>query len=218
MQKIGFMRSRSGWQPNEQQILWDEIEKASQSGKALRAAFDAVAQKTGRKPNSIRNFYYVSVKNGGAPNGVACQRALPFTPFDDQELHELVRQVLLGRAQGKSVRACVGELGGGDRQLALRYQNKYRSMLKTRPEYIRQVMAELAAQGVAFGDDFTPVRRRRAPAAPACADAVLSAALQLGPDGAALLEAQCDFLQSAAAICRERPARNTPDDQQAAGC
>ena len=35
---------------------------------------------------------------------------------------------------------------------------------------------------------------------------------------AALLEALCDFLQSAAAICRERPAWDTPNDQQAAGC
>ena len=210
-----YARQRCGWQKEEEQILWEEIAKAAGSGQALKSAFDAVALKTGRKAGSIRNFYYISVKNGAAPADLPVKRALPFVPFEQDELHELVRAVLIGRTQGKSVRACVGELSRGDRTLALRYQNKYRSILKTRPEYIRCVMDELAAQGVAFSSDFTPVRRRRSAVQLPCPDPLLAAAEKCGAAGQELLLTLSAILQDAARACTKMD--SAPDDTQAAG-
>lgn len=200
-------RGRSGWRPEERELLWKEVEQAGREGAALRSVFDSVAAQTGRKPNSIRNYYYMSVRGGGAPDGVECQRAAPFVPFDDEELHSLVRQILRSRAEGRSVRACVMELGNGERARTLRYQNKYRSILRTRPEYIRQVMDELAAEGVVFGDDFTPVRRRRQPGRAAGLDESLSALREAAaaPGGAEALSALrgvLDALEEAAACTR----------------
>ena len=54
-------------------------------------------------------------------------------PFTEPEVEQLVENVLRGRAKGQSVRACLQELSGGDHSLMLRYQNKYRSVLKNRP-------------------------------------------------------------------------------------
>lgn len=210
-----YVRQRGGWQKEEEQILWEEIAKTAGSGQALKSAFDAVALKTGRKAGSIRNFYYISVKNGAAPKDLPVKRALPFVPFKQEELHELVRSVLIGRTQGKSVRACVSELSRGDRTLALRYQNKYRSILKTRPEYIRCVMDELAAQGVAFASDFTPVRRRRSAAQFPCPDPLLAAAEKCGAAGQELLLTLSAILRDAAQVCAK--AESTPDDTLTAG-
>ena len=69
-------------------------------------------------------------------------------PFTEPEVEQLVENVLRGRAKGQSVRACLQELSGGDHSLMLRYQNKYRSVLKNRPELISSTAEKLRAQGV----------------------------------------------------------------------
>ncbi|MDR0897446.1 MAG: hypothetical protein LBN04_06275, partial [Oscillospiraceae bacterium] len=58
------------------------------------------------------------------------------------------------RAQGISVRACVQNLAGGDRKAMLRYQNKYRSVLKTRPGMVREIMEEIANSGESAFDPY----------------------------------------------------------------
>ena len=65
------------------------------------------------------------------------------------ETHDLLRQVLTGCGQGMSVRACVMRMADGDHSRMLRYQNKYRAILKHHPEMIAQVRQELLAEGVA---------------------------------------------------------------------
>ena len=60
-----------------------------------------------------------------------------------------MRQVLTGCGQGMSVRACVMRMADGDHSRMLRYQNKYRAILKHHPEMIAQVRQELLAEGVA---------------------------------------------------------------------
>ena len=67
-----------------------------------------------------------------------------------EEVERLVEQVLTARAQGVSVRACVRQMADGDRTRMLRYQNKYRSTVRTRPEIVRRVMDRLNEQGRAF--------------------------------------------------------------------
>ena len=133
-----------GWRPDEIEQLFSEIHAASQRGEPLRSVFERLAGRLGRKPNSIRNFYYAQLSQGRDPE---LKRAPPFEPFTPQEVRALLRAVLSARARGRSVRACVQELAGGDKTKMLRFQNKYRSCLKTRPELVREDMADMESAG-----------------------------------------------------------------------
>ncbi|MBR5288890.1 MAG: hypothetical protein IKU34_09945 [Clostridia bacterium] len=135
-----------GWQKREIDALRQRIRQAEQNGESLRSVFDDMGQQLGRKPNSIRNFYYAQLRDSqdGQP------RTLPFETFSQEEIEQLIKSVLIARAQGMSVRACVRQLSGGDRTRMLRYQNKYRSVVHTRPELVKAIMQQLADEGVAF--------------------------------------------------------------------
>ena len=106
-----------GWQKSEIDALARRIDEAARTGESLRSVFDQLGQELGRKPNSIRNFYYAQVR---AQGGDSMGRALPFETFSQDEVEQLVRSVLTARAQGMSVRACVRKLADGDRKLMLR--------------------------------------------------------------------------------------------------
>ena len=79
----------------------------------------------------------------------ARERPARFVPFTQQEVDWLMEQVLTARAQGQSVRSCLQALSGGDHSLMLRYQNKYRAVIKSRPEYVQKMVEALNARGVA---------------------------------------------------------------------
>lgn len=136
-----------GWQKQEIDLLQKRIDEAVQSGESLRSVFDSVSAELGRKPNSIRNFYYAQIR---AQEGPEAGRTLPFETFSPDEVERLIVSVLTSRAQGLSVRACVRQLAGGDRTLMLRYQNKYRSTVRTRPELVKRLMNRLSEQGIPF--------------------------------------------------------------------
>ena len=136
-----------GWQRREIDALCQRIEQAERSGESLRSVFDEMGERLGRKPNSIRNFYYAQLRD---KQDGSSQRALPFETFTPQEIEQLIRSVLTARAQGMSVRSCVRQLSGGDKARMLRLQNKYRSVIRTRPELVGRIMASLREEGVAF--------------------------------------------------------------------
>ena len=120
------------------------MKEAAENGRPLRDVFSEVGGRLSRKPNSIRNFYYARVRE--VPQLAA--RQAPLRTFTAEELHHLLRDVLVGRGRGESVRACVNRLAGGDRAGMLRYQNEYRSVLKNRPEMLMEVANELRAEGL----------------------------------------------------------------------
>ena len=91
--------ARGGWQPEEVSQLFEEIHASCEQGEPLRSVFERMAERLGRKPNSIRNFYYAQLKQGQEPE---LKRAPPFEPFSQGEVRELLRAVLAARAQGKS--------------------------------------------------------------------------------------------------------------------
>ena len=135
---------RAGWSESENQLLWETADEAQQQGLPLKAVFDQIAKQTGRRPNSIRNYYYAQVRQN--EDGKA--HAARFVPFTQQEVDWLMAQVLTARAEGQSVRSCLQKLAGGDHSLMLRYQNKYRAVIKSRPDYVREMVEKLNAQGV----------------------------------------------------------------------
>ena len=124
-------------------MLWETADEAQQQGLPLKAVFERIAQRTGRRPNSIRNYYYAQARQREGQD-----RKARFVPFQDEEVESLVEEVLRAKAQGSSVRSCLHRMAGGDHSLMLRYQNKYRSVIKTRPELVRSVVEKLNGEGV----------------------------------------------------------------------
>ena len=143
-QTISGSGRHMGWSDFESNLLWETAEEAQQRGLPLKSVFERIAQQTGRRPNSIRNYYYAQVRRqeGGQ---VHAQR---FVPFTQEEVDWLMEQVLRARAQGQSVRSCLQSLSEGDHSRMLRYQNKYRSVIKNRPEYVKEIVERLKGEGV----------------------------------------------------------------------
>nr|MDD6334891.1 hypothetical protein [bacterium] len=136
--------SRTGWQEEETHLLKRLVEECVATGQPLRAAFDRVAAQTGRKGNSVRNYYYAACREG-ILTPIASGRRAPAQPFDTQEMEHLVRSVLSARKQGISVRSCTMNMAGGDKSGALRLQNKYRSLLRARPDWVAEIAREMDA-------------------------------------------------------------------------
>lgn len=142
-------RTHTGWSAEEDARLLRAVQDARRRHAPLQSAFDAVARDTQRRPNSVRNRYYTALRGGDDPEPL-------FQPFSDDEADTLVRAILLGRAEGLSVRACTLRLAEGDTRRMLRYQNKYRALLKTDPHRVAAVRAALAAEGRPTPDPYQP--------------------------------------------------------------
>ena len=135
---------RAGWTEEEIRLLWSMAEEAKQKGYSLRTVFERIAEETGRRPNSVRNYYYAQVRTYEKGEN----RLARFVPFTQQEVDLLMEQVLQARAQGQSVRACLQRLSKGDHSLMIRYQNKYSAVVKFQPEYVREMVGRLRERGV----------------------------------------------------------------------
>ncbi|MGI5908248.1 MAG: hypothetical protein ACOX8O_06425 [Christensenellales bacterium] len=143
----------AGWQEWEDALLWEEVSRVRKAGKPLKSVFEAVSQATGRKANSIRNYYYSKVrerKESGDFSDSSMPEVTAFVPFQEHEVREVLKRVLCAQARGQSVRACTLEMGKGDNKAMLRYQNKYRSVIRNSPELVQSVMDELRAEGTPF--------------------------------------------------------------------
>jgi hypothetical protein len=182
-----------GWQKQEIDALQKHIDEAAKTGESLRSVFDRTADELGRKPNSIRNFYYAQLRAQSEDAG----RALPFETFSPAEVEQLIERVITARAQGMSVRACVRQLAGGDRTKMLRYQNKYRSTIRTRPELVRRIMQQLAASGTPYVSPYAQQETDDVPAPDM--DALRSKADKTGDAQIAALMRSLDHLLDLAA-------------------
>jgi hypothetical protein len=136
-----------GWTEEEDAALLSAAIEARRTRQPLKTAFDAIAEKTERRPNSVRNHYYTQLK--------PAEKAEPaFLPFSEKETDELLTTVLLALSDGQSVRACTLRMAGGDTRRMLRYQNKYRALLKAHPERVRAARSALIEQGHLVPDPF----------------------------------------------------------------
>ena len=144
-QAIAKTGRRTGWSDSENKLLWETADEAQQQGLPLKAVFEQIARQTGRRPNSIRNYYYAQVRT----REDGANHTARFIPFTQPEVDWLMEQVLIARAEGQSVRSCLQKLSGGDHSLMLRYQNKYRAVIKSRPDYVRAMVDRLNSEGIA---------------------------------------------------------------------
>lgn len=155
-QRIG--KTHAGWSAAEDNDLFAQTEAAQKNGVPLKRIFDAVAEQTGRQPNSVRNYYYARVKRD---MDAASRHNPAFVSFTEAESEQLLVSVLTALSAGESVRACTMRLGGGDTRAMLRYQNKYRSLLKSNPDMVQRVLEQLRRNGVRCQDPYLEQPGRR---------------------------------------------------------
>ena len=136
-----------GWTEEEDAALLSAAIEARRTRQPLKTAFDAIAEKTERRPNSVRNHYYTQLK--------PAEKTEPaFLPFSEEETDRLLETVLLALSNGQSVRACTLEMADGDTRRMLRYQNKYRALLKSQPDRVRAARKSLIEHGHPVPDPF----------------------------------------------------------------
>lgn len=202
MTQAAAIHPRSGWQQEETALLFSAIREAAADGTPLRDVFERVGRQLNRKPNSIRNYYYARIRDMPelAPGKTT------FRVFDQEELHLLLRDVLMARGRGESVRACVTRRAGGDRSMMLRYQNKYRSILKNHPEMLMEVAEELRSEGIPCPENVAACRRYSPADVPGDVPA-LPVGWQQQPGAVQAMEGLCAMLrcmEAQTAALRER--------------
>ena len=153
------------WTVEEMKRLFALADDMRKEGRGLKHAFEICARETGRKPNSIRNYYYAQSKalsllpeyskKLGIKRDAGNKTA--FTLFRDDELKSLIRETLVRQSSGESVRAITISLAGGDKSRMLRLQNKYRSVIFNKKPYVLSLMKEMREEGLTF---FNPYSKR----------------------------------------------------------
>lgn len=104
--------------------------------KSLTEIFRLFGEKQGKSKGTVRNLYYAMAKKSREDENFRREFAggevlsvKQNEKFDNAEEKELIDKILALKEKGKSVRSAVNYLSGGDAKLALRYQNKYRSVM-----------------------------------------------------------------------------------------
>lgn len=152
------------WTISQTKELFDLVYHAVENNRGLNSAFTKMSERCGRSVNSVRNYYYSQLKmfelvptlaKDLGIKTVSVQRA-DFELFTEAEIATLIERVLTAKANGISVRAAIAEMANGDAKLALRLQNKYRSMLAHHRDRVTAVMEDMNARGVVY---YNPYRK-----------------------------------------------------------
>ena len=146
---------------NENQIksLFTLAYEAKKRGESLSNIFSQTAKKLGMSKGSVRNVYYSTLKK--AQNDKECRHqflgenelsANKIVEFNDEESERLLTVIFTGVTFGKSVRRVISE-NTSDEKTALRYQNKYRNLLKHDKKMVEKVIKQIKAE---YGKCYNP--------------------------------------------------------------
>jgi len=157
------MEKSKNWTIEQTKELFELCDAARKQGKSLSAAFNTVSERTGRSVNSVRNYYYSQSKTFELVPEIASRLGIKtakvkreaFVPFAADEIDRLIETVLVGKAEGRSVRATINAMAKGNAKTALRLQNKYRSVLRSHRDTVERIMRELDARGVAYRNPYS---------------------------------------------------------------
>ena len=154
------MNKINGYTEEEAKRLVDYVSTGKKSGKSLSGLFASYAKKTGRAKGSVRNYYYALLRCTGDSRVRSLLqgtelKAGKIIPFSEVETDKILKEILIQKSKGISVRRAVLNLSKGDDKLMLRYQNKYRNVMAKEPERIDRLMREAGLKAA---------RTRRAPA------------------------------------------------------
>ena len=148
----------NNWTIEQTKTLFNLARKAKKSGRGLTGAFNEMSELTGRSVNSVRNYYYSQLKMFELVPSLASDLRIKlvegererFELFTSEQIDELLKRVLSGKAQGVSVRKVIEEMADGNSKYALRLQNKYRSMILHHRPTVTAVMKELSSKGIDY--------------------------------------------------------------------
>lgn len=157
------MSYKNSWSVEQTRRLFELAEEASKSGRGLNGVFEQVGKELSRKPGSVRNYYYAHLHTFELmpelrdKYGIKLKKAVPkpFDLFDDGEAEEFICKILIRMAKGESVRKATTELANGDLKLALRLQNKYRSIVCRQTKRARAIMEHMNSNGVTYFNPYT---------------------------------------------------------------
>lgn len=142
----------NGYTEEEARELVEYIVQGKEEGKTLSYLFETFGEGHGRAKGSVRNYYYTLLK---CKENEEVRRILKgkdlhvetIREFSESETEQILKEILLEKRKGYSIRRAISNLSGGDDKLMLRYQNKYRNVLKKQPERIRAILKELGMEG-----------------------------------------------------------------------
>ena len=153
----------NNWSISETKELFDAVKSSVDKGEGLSKAFATIANLHNRSINSVRNYYYSQCKLFTMLPKIAQELGIKtieikrdkFNVFSQEEIKSLIVHILTKRTTGQSVRSILNELSSNDGVLALRYMNKYRSMLSTHKSTLQQYMQELREKNIPFYNPYT---------------------------------------------------------------
>ena len=137
----------NGYSEQEAKTLIDFIAEGKKRGEALSALFASYGKKCGRAAGSVRNYYYQFLKCEDARAKEILRgkrlRAEKIRAFSNEERNEMLKKILSERSKGYSVRRAIANVCAGNEKQMLRYQNKYRNLVKKQPELIERTAKEM---------------------------------------------------------------------------
>ena len=147
-------KMENNWTIMQTKNLFKEVAIANQKGLGLKAAFTMAAENTNKSINSVRNYYYAQLKMFELVPSLAKDLGIEilkskrdgFELFSEQEIDDLIKNILIGKGEGKSVRSVIAAQAK-DAKEALRLQNKYRSMIAHNKTRVNNIMNLLAKEG-----------------------------------------------------------------------
>lgn len=158
----------SKWSDREVKKLFSVVEEAKSQNKSLLEAFRIYAKKSGRKPNSVRNFYYQEIeqlKNSSKRAdrlGINLENHLIVRPerFTNEQSKALVKEILRKKCLGLSVRKACLEQAGGDLSKMVRLQNKFRNVIKYEKDLYNECLKELREEGLETGGNVVYLKKQ----------------------------------------------------------
>ena len=126
----------------------------NRKNQSLSTIFESYSIKSGKAKGTIRNLYYELAKKS-VQDKTFCDKYLngkaievsTIKEFNLDEEKNLIKDVLIAKSKGQSVRKTIIQLSNGDSKLALRLQNKYRNAIKNDSKLFNEVVCELQKQG-----------------------------------------------------------------------
>ena len=147
----------NGYSVQEARELIEFVSEGKRRGEPLSRLFEAYGRRCGRAGGSVRNYYYQFLKceDARAKEILRGKRlhAEKIREFTEEEREEMLRKILSERSKGYSVRRSIANICAGNEKLMLRYQNKYRNLIKKQPELVERAARDLGLESCA------PVRR-----------------------------------------------------------
>ena len=155
-----------GYKQSETKKLIEFIKQ--RKGESLSKLFSEFATLSGKSKGTVRNMYYAIVKKSNTDIEF-CQNNFNGTPLNAQKITKfypeeektLIKNIIIGVNENRSVRSVIASLSGGNATLALRYQNKYRNLCSRNIETVKEILTELNAE---TGKNYAlPLRRKSTP-------------------------------------------------------